>query len=144
MARIASSCCVAPRCLPRAEFIEADAAANDCSGEFLNGCVFFAYVKNDLTVVHDDVSVAHLECMVQVVRHQNARHALGLELAEVGEQRFGGADSEPTSWRGERMPSMVTTESRICDEIASIFFTFINPSRFVISRPMKMLRVIVI
>ena len=36
---------------------------------------------------------------------------------------------------------MVTTESRICDEIASIVRIFMSPIAFVISRPMKMFRV---
>lgn len=41
------------------------------------------------------------------------------------------------------MPSMVTTLSRICAAISSIFLSFNIPRGVVISRPMKMLRVMV-
>ena len=76
------------------QLVKPAASTDNGGGEFLNRGVLAANVKDHFAVVHHDMAIAYLKRMVQVVCHEDARNALGLQLTEVGKQRFGGPHRE--------------------------------------------------
>src|SRR3990170_3267777 len=75
--------------LPGAEALHADLTLDDRCGELLDAGVFAADIQDLLSVVHHDVTITDLECVVKVVGDEHGAHPFALELGQVVEQSLG-------------------------------------------------------
>lgn len=67
---------------------------NDNSRDFFERRVLALDVRHDLTVRHDDESVADLKCVIEIVRDEDAGHAILPQLGDVRENLLRFANGE--------------------------------------------------
>src|SRR5438105_840807 len=71
------------------ESLDALGAFDDGGRELFDGRVLSADIEDLAAVVHDDVAVADLVGVVQVVGHEDRADSLALELEQVVQEGFG-------------------------------------------------------